>query len=119
MSLLTKEQILGAMDLKTMDVSVPEWGGTVRVQTMTGAARDEYEQSLVRSRGKDKSKNLENVRAQLLAATIVNDQGELVFSAEDVKSLGKKSARAMDRVFEAASKLNALGDADQEELAGN
>jgi hypothetical protein len=119
MTLLTKDQILQANDLKTADVEVPEWGGTVRVQTMTGSARDDYEQNLIKSRGGDKSKNLENVRALLLAATIVDEQGQLMFTSEDVKALGKKSVKAMDRVFAEASRLNALSDADVEDLAGN
>lgn len=34
MTILTKQAILTAQDLKTEDVAVPEWGGEVRVRTL-------------------------------------------------------------------------------------
>ena len=40
--LLTREAILGAAPLRHEDVSVPEWGGVVRVSEMSGAARDTW-----------------------------------------------------------------------------
>jgi hypothetical protein len=32
---LKREQILKANDIKTIEVEVPEWGGTVRLRTMS------------------------------------------------------------------------------------
>ncbi len=39
---LTGEEILGADDLPTEVVPVPEWDGTVIVRTLTGAERDHW-----------------------------------------------------------------------------
>lgn len=119
MALLSKDDILSADDLKAADVPVPEWGGTVRVRTMTGSARDEYEQVILNSRSGKKDENIENIRALMLVFTLVDDDGELVFSRDDVDALGKKSVKAMDRVFAKAAELNAMRDEDIEELAGN
>ncbi len=48
MGLLTKDDILGADDLATEDVEVPEWGGCVRVRALTGTERDAFEAAMFR-----------------------------------------------------------------------
>lgn len=116
---LTREAVLAANDLKTEPVAVPEWGGQINVRSLTGAERDDYEQGLVRSRGPDPDANLKNVRAQLIVAAAVDDAGQKLFEAEDVEALGRKSARALNRVWEAASRLNGIGDDAVAELAKN
>lgn len=116
MSLLTKDQILNAEDNKTEVVEVPEWNGSVKVATMSGFSRDRLEASIVGSNG---GQNLTNLRAKYVAATLVDDKGELLFSESDVAKLGKKSGAALDRVFSVAQRLNHITDADVEELAKN
>ena len=113
--LLTREAILSASDLKVEVVEVKEWGGSVRVATMTGSARDAWEQSLVKG-GKA---TLENVRANLVAATVVDEEDIPLFTAADVAELGRKSAAALDRVCKVAQKLNRLTDSDLEDAKGN
>jgi hypothetical protein len=61
--------------------------------------------------------NLANVRARLVALCIVNEQGEQMFNKHDIKLLGRKSAAALERVANAAQKLNAISDEDIAELA--
>lgn len=116
MSLLSKEQILSTSDAKTVSLYIEEWGGDVIISTMSGHARDQFEASLV---GKNGGTNLQNIRAKLAAATIVDEQGNLMFTDKDVAALGKKSAAALDRVFSASQKLNRISDGDVEELAKN
>lgn len=119
MALLTREQILGVEDLGHEDVNVPEWGGMVRVGMLTGAERDAFEQVIVVRQGKKTHMNLDNIRARLVALCVVDGDGQRVFSETDVKALGRKSAVALNRVFEVAQRLNGLTDEDMEELAGN
>ena len=119
MAILSKDQILSANDLKFDIVSVPEWGGEVRISTMTGTERDEYEQTIINGRGDDKKSTIKNIRALLVAYSIVDEEGNRMFSKDEIDDLGKKSVYALDRVFAAASKLSALSQADIEELAGN
>ena len=119
MTLLTKSAILAADDLKTEDVDVPEWGGTVRVCAFSGRERDAFEASLVRGDGKDRKVDLTNMRARLVALTVVDDSGQKVFTQDDVDLLGAKSGAALDRVFSVAQKLNGLSGADVEELTKN
>lgn len=115
MSLLTRDAILTANDLPTEDVPVPEWGGEVRVRTMTGAERDAYETRV--AGGGEGKRNLANIRAGLVALTLVDDQGETLFKKDDVERLGMKSAKALDRVADVAMRLAGLSDEDAKKLA--
>lgn len=117
--LLSRDAILSASDIKTEDVAVPEWGGTVRVKGMTAAERDIFETKAVRRRGKDIDLNLVGIRATVAAMTIVDAKGEPIFTEKDVKALGEKSGAALSRVFGVATKLSGLGDDDIEELSKN
>ena len=119
MALLSKEAILQAQDLPTELVPVPEWGGEILVRGLTGAERDAFEQSIVEQRGKSTRINLRNLRAKLVAMTVVDEQGNRLFSDDEAEALGRKSAAALNRVFEVAQRLSGLRPEDVEELAGN
>lgn len=115
--MLTRDAILATRaTLRSEDVEVPEWGGTVRVREMTGAERDAWEQSLVGAKGKV---NIENVRARLVSRTVVDEAGVRLFSDTDAEALGQTSAAALERVARVAQKLNKLTEDDLEEAKGN
>ena len=117
MSVLKRDDILQAEDIKTELVPVPEWGGDVYVKGMNGAERDKFEGSLVILRGKDKQMNMTNIRAKLASMTICDDKGKRLFNENDVQALSQKSAAALQRVFVVAQKLSGISDDDIEELA--
>tara|TARA_R110000822_G_scaffold282204_1_gene403781 strand:+ start:502 stop:855 length:354 start_codon:yes stop_codon:yes gene_type:complete len=116
---LDKKTILNSDDLPRQEVEVELWGGSVWVRTLTGSERDSFEESCVKNKGKNRSVNMENIRARLCVLTICNETGERLFDARDVDSLGKKSAMCLDLIFAVAQKLNGLGSDDVEELAKN
>ncbi len=117
MALLTKDQILNADDSQFEDVEVPEWGGAVRVTVMTGAMRDKYEGSLYDIRSKIST--VDNLRARFLSFCIVDEENTLMFTQNDILALGQKSSKALDRVFEVATRLNNTGVEGLEEAAKN
>ena len=117
--MLSKGQILDASDMTTEVVHVPEWNGDVIVRTMTGMERDKFESSLLSEKGGSTTKNMENLRAKMVVMCAVDEDGKRLFTDKDTEALGKKSARAIDRVFTVAQKLNAIGTADVEELTKN
>jgi len=120
MALLNRDAILAADDLPRELVSVPEWGGEVYVRCMTGEERDAWEASVVDTSGAGKAKpKLENLRAKLVARTVVDEDGNRLFSDLDVAVLGRKSAAAMDRLYTVAAKLSKISKSDEEELVGN
>lgn len=119
MELLTKEQILAAADRPFEDVSVPEWGGTVRVTVMPGVDRDRFDSELGRRRRKDGSFNVAGMSAYLCALACVDEQGKRLFTLEDVRALEEKSGVALNRVYEAAARLNGLLPDSLEGAKGN
>jgi len=115
---LTRDQILSAKDLKTTVVKVPEWDGEVTVRGMTGEERDAFEAAMYAA-GDDDVEAMRNIRARYAATCIVGENGERLFTDADVTALGRKSAAALSRVFEAARRLSGLTAKDQEGLEKN
>ena len=111
--MLTRDQILKALDLKTADVEVPEWGGTIRVRTMTGTDRANFLKISTDKDGKPKQ-----FMEALIVATAVDAKGDQLFTAADIAELGKKSSLALQRVFEKSADLNGLTQASVEKIAG-
>jgi hypothetical protein len=119
MPILNKTQIQAASDLETQDIEVPEWGGTVRLKSLTGAERDRFEASVMRGQGKNTTVNMENMRAKLVAQSAIGEDGKPLFTEEDLKWLGEKSAKALNRLFTAAQQLSGLSDTDVKEMTEN
>lgn len=111
MTVLSKDAILQAPDMPVETVSVPEWGGQVCVRTMSGTDRDAFEASLIgQQNGQQNAQHqLQNVRARLVALTVCDKSGARLFSDADIPALGTKSAKALDRVFAVAQRLNGIG----------
>lgn len=116
MAILTRDAILNADDRKLVEVSVPEWGGSVMVRTLSGKERDEYESGTIKLKNGKQEQDFENFRARLVALCLVDEKGVRVFNTKDVAALGNKSAAALQRVFNECQDLNAFSDKDLEEL---
>jgi hypothetical protein len=117
---LTREQMLGAIDVQIESVFVPEWGGTVYVRSLQGKGRDQFEGSRVRIKADGKVELVhDNTRARLLALTVCTEAGALLFSEEDVAALGEKNAAALDRIFDVAQRLSSLRPQDLEQKVKN
>lgn len=117
--LLNKDQILQAQDTLYEEVAVPEWGGTVRVKSMTGTERDALESSMISGKGKSATVNLVNLRAKLVARSIVDEAGKRIFDDADIPALAQKSAAALNRVYEVAQRLSGISQDDVDELTKN
>jgi hypothetical protein len=119
MALLNRDQILQAQDIARESVAVPEWGGEVLVRGLTGQERDAYEATIMRLNGTNAQMNLMNARAKLVARSVIDESGERLFGDDDVALLAKKSAAALERVFNVAQRLSGLSKSDMEELSKN
>lgn len=122
---LTRDQILSASDLPFEDVTVPEWPaadgtpGVVRVRTMTGTARELYETACLLRKDEKGQQAMDDRRAGLCAFCIVDPtDGHQLFTVSDIKSLSGKSSAALDRIAEAAMRLNRMTREEQVK-AGN
>lgn len=114
---LTAESILGAEDVGMIRVYVPEWGGHVHIRQLSGWERDRFEASVSPAPGG--KKRLDNFRARFAAEILCDKDGKKLFEFKDVEALGRKSGKALDRVFEAGAEFNGLGKKDVEELEKN
>lgn len=120
-----RDKILGAEDRPFSDVPTPEWKAqgveAVRIITMASADRDEWEAAALIARAREQGTNrLRNLRAELVVRCAVDPEtGERIFKSEDVEALGQKSAKVLDRLFAAATALNAVTEADMKALEKN
>ena len=111
---LTKEQIISAEDVKTVDVSVPEWGGVARVRNLSALERERF----IRDTQK-KELDLSQTKIAWVARCLIDDNGNPLFSESEVELLGAKSARALDRVVDAIESINALTAESLDEIEKN
>jgi hypothetical protein len=115
--MLSRDQILNAKDSTIQTVPVPEWGGAVGVRVMSGKERDAFERRL-----SDQAKLGElgaNMRAALVASTVVDEQGNRLFTEEDIEALGKKNWAALERITRVSTSLNLLSNESVETTAKN
>lgn len=117
--MLTRDQIIDAVDIRVEEVSVPEWGGNVCIKTLTGEELDFYQAGIVKMRGQSSEVNMLNMRAKLVVLGVCDADGKRLFSDADVKQLAAKSAAALNRLFMAIQRLNGLSDAEMEEISKN
>ncbi|MDG4768765.1 MULTISPECIES: hypothetical protein [Micromonosporaceae] len=119
MTFLSRDQILGASDRTFDEVPVPEWGGTVRIRSISGAERDSFEQSLLQQRGRDRKVNMRNARAKLIVLCAVDGTGRKMFTEDDIAALSRKNAKPLDRIYDACQRIAGLSDDDVDELTAD
>lgn len=109
--------IFSTPTVATEDVYVKAWGGWVRVKGMTAAERDAFEDGLLQGKGKDREVNRQNIRAKLVARTVVDPKtGDRMFRDAHAEKLGGLLAAGIDVLFDAAQRLSGFKDEDIEEL---
>jgi hypothetical protein len=107
---LSREQIAAASDLATETVEVPEWGGTVIVREVTSEQLDAYQAAFMKGNGM-----APNARALLVVKALVDEKGERLFSDADVKVLGKKSSKVVERLWDVVARLSGMTKEEEKE----
>lgn len=114
---LSRADILGRTAPAPVAVVLPEWdGATVFIRSISAGERDDYEGSMRQRAGKDYELNTRDARAKLVALCACDEQGQRLFADHDIPALTDLPAAPMDRLFEAAMKVNRLNREDVEEL---
>lgn len=116
---LTREEILAKTDLPYEDAEVPEWGGWVRIRALSGKQRDAIEASIVEMNGTKRTVNLQNYRAKIVSASLVDVDGNRLFTEKDVVALGNTSAASLNKAFTIARLISGITDTDVEESVKN
>jgi len=115
MTLLGRDQILGASDFETRDVECPEWGGTVRVRPLTAVQRSLIESTMLEANQTKRFDKVGKVAIQCVAWCVVDEQGERLFTEADVKALGEKSSAPILRLRDAIFELSGMSKGAVEE----
>lgn len=107
---LTRSELLAKLmpTIHEMDLD----GFTIRVAEMTAAAKDSFEQSLIakNEEGEQTGQDISNVRAKLIARTLVDESGARMFTDDEADMVGNTiGAGAVDPIFRFAQKVNGFG----------
>ena len=102
--MLTKEQILAALDRKTEFVAIAGLGDMVGLREMSGIQRDRY-LDLVRG----KTNGVSYLNAALIAVTAVDDAGNVLFTNDDIDGLMSLPATLLGDLADAAARVNGMG----------
>jgi hypothetical protein len=119
-NLLDKSKLLEREKLQVEKVEF-ENGDFVYVRQMTGHERDVFERSLYVMDGNNKpTTKLEDFRAKLAVVTLCDEAGKSLLEPKDFMALSNAmSASKLEKIVNAAQKLNAITEADKEELVKN
>jgi hypothetical protein len=111
---LDAERILALDDRTVMRLWIPEWGGCVYLRQLAGWERDRFETAIHGRQGK-----VENVRARFAVLVCCTKEGAPLFTGDKLDALGKKNAKALDRIFDEGMRLNGIGERDVRDLEKN
>jgi len=115
---LSKAGIL-ATELRRVCVQVPEMGGRVWLQELSSSQRDDYEAHMlgqpepldlhaIMTKPLTPIEKWKDARARLLSMSIIDEEGNRLFSKTDIEALGSKSGKALQRLFNEACTLSGL-----------
>ena len=100
---LNAESILAAEDFKYAEVECPEWGGIVRVRSLSGGQRAQITQRV-------NDKQLDELDELLAVMACVDEDGSRIFTNKDIVSLKKKSAAVVTRIAKKVLEISGIGN---------
>lgn len=116
MAFLTKADLL-SIKLKTKDVELPEYG-TIRIRELTGRQRDTFEFDA--AKGQKRDNDFRKMRAKMVAASVVSEDGALMFVESDVEEVNEKvPAQVLDLLFTEILSFNNMSKEAEEEVEKN
>lgn len=113
-----RETILGASDLATEKVTVPEWGCDVILSELNAEDRLAFDDQAAAIKAKgEKERGVLSV-ARFLSYAIRAPDGGRLFGDEDVPAIAKKNARVLLRLFHRAAQLSGVSAREAETDSG-
>ncbi len=116
---LTSEEIINADDAGIREIEVPEWKGVVCLRVISGKARDQFDQELIKATKPDGSVDIVNLRPLLLSFALCDGDGAPLFTLADVEKLNQKSANVLSRLFSVAKEMNDMTEEAVKKRLGN
>jgi hypothetical protein len=130
MALLNRNQILEAKDIKTKDIEVKEWGGTIRIKQLSAKEYNDITMNMVNIRKmaakqlsskKNADENLEdaineiaikNQKILLIIKSVVDENMKPLFSEADMELLYQKNTNVIDKIIAEIEEFNAVSSED-------
>ena len=119
MTTLNRDSFLKPFTVPQEVVELPELGGSVIVRGMTARQRSEFERQFQTPAGKPSKSRQAEVRERLIIAYVVDDDGNALFTVDDIEAIGKQSAAIVERIVNVAQRLCGITDTDVEDMAKN
>lgn len=101
---LTAAEILAAADIRYEVVDIPEWGGRVRLRTLTGDESVKFTETVEKNKGKSGG------AALIISLAAVDDDGKAIFTEDQVKALQAKSLRPLNVLQKVIMKMNGFDE---------
>jgi hypothetical protein len=117
MGLLNRDQFLAVDSRKTEVVDVPELGegAQIKIRSWSVGQANKFAKLLHEAEGQNIALTVLDLRAKVVALSVVDEANALMFTEEDVPALEEMSPAAIDRIQSAAMKLNGFGRTTEEE----
>ncbi len=115
---LSREQLLKPAAVPVEVVTVPEFDGTVSIKGMTARQRSKFEEQFTTAAGNPNRKRRAQMRERLIVACCVDDDGQPLFTEEDVPAIGDMPAVVIEPLVDACQRVVGFTSADVESLTG-
>lgn len=114
MARLTREQLLSkGPELKTVEIELDDWGGSLLVRALSGKHRKSVESALMKFQN---TGNQSDVRELVAVFSIVDDEGEPYFSMKEKELLSTFSGKELDKIFMRVLDISGMSE-DAQKLA--
>lgn len=113
--LLSRELLASVQKIKYEDVTVPEWGCSVRLRVLNGRERIEYETFLTGA-AEDSADDQLAMLTRLLSRAIVDENGAQIFEEKELEEL---NAPVLLMLSKEALRINKLTAESVKELEKN
>lgn len=105
---LSRHDVLNAEDFATAVVEVPEWGGSVRVRSLTADENEEVGFGLLTESGQMDPRKARGLNLKLVLWCTIDERGLQLFEEKDLRKLRLKSARPIERIAERVRQISGL-----------
>lgn len=127
MNSLSRETLLKKRNRRTKTVTIspshPDQdlaGKTVTVRSMTARERSEFESQFSHPKtGKHLPNRAAEIRERLVIATVIDEQGNPLFTDDDLGALKEVDAAILEAIAKASQELNDISEEDLAELEKN
>lgn len=106
MGILSLKEIVEANEFETIEVEVPEWGGSVLLRPLSVVSREKIENAI-----KAESSN-NSIMILTLSESIVDEDEKPLFTKASLQDLRKKKGQVISRLYNECLKLNKAEDAE-------